>query len=306
MAAGGADGDAAQAAHRALSARIVEWHGADMEAERRDVVTLAAWEHEELRRDIDRAVRLAAFMADDLPLTAEEHGRIRELQRMRATFPTALPRAARVRFRRLAARLERLEALHAPAIIIRDETGLLLAALASGTAPIPLPDTNFDPGDNLPAAFARGLDACLICEPGVSGGEDLGLGVSPAVATVLGVAGEDLGALNQRWVQSAAPSHPFARYPYVPHGRFCNVTSTGPVRGDLESAGPVGWAIAGDVATLARDLAAVAAEQPAFGVELRAAALRVELAARRGHAVIGLIEYLPPETDGQRTWFVHP
>ena len=144
----------------------------------------------------------------------------------------------------------------------------------------------------------------MIREPGASGGVDLGLGVSPMVAALLGVAGEDLDELNARWVQSAPPSHPFAHYPFVPRGRFCSVTATGLVRGDLESTGPIGWAAADDVAAVARDLAALADEQQAFGVELRAASLRVELAARRGHAVIGLIEYSSPEAEGQRSWFV--
>ena len=304
--AGGVNGDAMRTAHRALSARIVAWHGIDMEAERQDVVALAAWEREELLRDIDHAIPAAELVLDDLPPTAEEHDVVRSLRQMRAALPTALPRAALVRFRRAAARLDRLEALHGPAIIIANEAGLMLRALASGTTPIPPPDPAFDPGDDLRATFAWGLGACVIHEPGASGGVDLGLGVSPMVAALLGVAGEDLDALNGRWVQSAAPSHPFARYPYVPRGRFCSVTPAGPVRGDLEAAGPIGWAAGDDVAALARDLAAVAGEQPAFGVELRAASLRVELAARRGHAVIGLVEYLSPEAEGHRDWFVDP
>jgi hypothetical protein len=30
----------------------------------------------------------------------------------------------------------------------------------------------------------------------------------------------------------------------------------------------------------------------------------VEAAAQRGHAVIGLVEYLPPESDGERQWLI--
>ena len=241
VAAGGVDGDAARTAHRGLSARIVEWHGIDMEAERRDVVALAAWQREELLRDIDHAISAAERVLDDLPPKAAEHDIVRPLRQTRSALPTALPRAALVRFRRSAARLDRLEGLHGPAIIIANEAGLMLRALESGTTPIPPPDLDFDPGDNPRATFARGLGACVIHEPGASGGVDLGVGVSPMVAALLGAAGEDLDALNERWVQSAAPSHPFARYPFVPRGRFCSVTPAGPVRGDLEAAGPIGW-----------------------------------------------------------------
>jgi hypothetical protein len=165
---------------------------------------------------------------------------------------------------------------------------LLLAALERGATPIPPPDPDFDPGSDVGATFAWGLEACVVCEPGVSGGVDLGLGASPAVPALLGLTGEDF---DRRWDElsgrrdlSAAPSHPFARYPFVPRGRFCGVSPTGGVRGDLESTGPVGWAGAGDVGTLARDLAAAADELPAFAVEVRAASDRVASAGRRGHA----------------------
>ena len=75
------------------------------------------------------------------------------------------------------------------------------------------------------------------------------------------------------------------------------------VRADLEETGPIGWAAGDDVSALARDLAALAGDQPAFAPELAAACHRIEAAFRRGHAVVGLIEYLSPEADGEMTWF---
>jgi hypothetical protein len=305
VAAAGADGDPARDARRTLGARIVAWTGADWEAERRDIVTLAAAEREGMVRSLERAIPHAERWAADMPPAAREHAIVRSLRQLQTELPAALPRATLVRFRRSAARLERFEALHGPAFALGNEARLLLRALEHGIEPIPPPDPDFDPGDDLRATFAWALDACLICETGASRGVDLGLGTSPAVGALLGVAGEDLHALNERWVQSADPSHPFARYPYVPRGRFCTVSAGGPVRADLEEAGPIGWAAAGDdAAVLARDLAAVAGEQPAFAAELRAASARVQSAAARGHAVIGLIEYLSPEADGRRHWLV--
>jgi hypothetical protein len=263
--AGGPEGPDARGAHRALSARIVEWHGIDIEAERRDVVTIPAGEREEMLATVRRATA---------------HGP----QRNQVAVPTSMPRAALVRFRRSAARFEAFERLKGPAIIIGNEARLMLEALESGSAPIPPPDPGFDPGDDFGATFSWGLAACLICEPGASGGVDLGLGTSPAVAALLGL----------------------TRYPFVPRGRFCGISPTGPLRGDLESTGPIGWAAEGDVATLARDLAAAANEQPAYAVDLRAASARVEAAARRGHAVIGFVEHLPPEAEGDRCFLVEP
>jgi hypothetical protein len=95
-----------------------------------------------------------------------------------------------------------------------------------------------------------------------------------------------------------------ARYPYVPRGRLCEAGATSVVRGDLESAGPIGWTDAADAAAVARDLRATANEQAAFAPELRAAADRVESAARNGHGILGLIEFLSREADGMRVHLV--
>jgi hypothetical protein len=264
---GGADGDGARRAHRALGARIVEWNGIDMEVERRDVVTIDAAEREEMLHTLRGAFALSEGYLE-------------------TPIPTSMPRADLVRFRRSAARFQSLQGLGAPALIAGNEARLMRAALESSTAAIPPPDPDFDPGSDFRATFAWGLEACVICEPGAAGGADLGLGTSRAVAALLAVTGED-------------------RYPYVPRGRFCTISAMGPLRGDLESTGPIGWAAGGDVAILARDLAGVADQQPAFAAELCAVSERVESAARQGHAVIGLIEPLPPETDGERTHLVH-
>jgi hypothetical protein len=305
VAAGGADGAAARGAHRALAARIVDWHGADWEAERRDVVALTASEREEMARSVGRAIPHGERWAAEMPSAAREHAVVRSLRQLQNDFPAALPRATLVRFRSSAARLERLEALRGPVFVLGNEARVLLRAIEHGIEPIPPPDPDIEPGGDFGATFAWGLDACVMCEAGASGGADLGLGASPAVAALLGVAGEDLDELNARWVETADPSHPFARPPYVPRGRFCAVSATSPVRADLEGAGPIGWAAGDDVAALARELAAAARDQPAFAAELQAAATRVEAVARRGHAVIGLIEYLSPEAEGSRHWLVH-
>jgi hypothetical protein len=304
--AGGADGPEARAAHAALSARFGEWVTADAEAERRDVVTLTADERDAMLRDIDHALPAAEAIAGELPPADEVHDVIRSLRELRAAFPTALPRAAAVRFRRSAARLRKLEALGAPAMIIGHEPGVLLEAIESGLGPIAPRPLSFIPERGFEDAFFWGLDACVICEPGASQGVNLGLGTSPALAALLGVAGEDHGTLHERWVEAAAPSHPFARHPFVPRGRFCTVRPAALVRADLEETGPIGWAAADEVGALARDFAAVASAEPAFAPELRAVAARMEEVSRRGHAVIGWIEYLSPEADGESRLFAEP
>jgi hypothetical protein len=304
VAANGPAGGEAQDIHRRVSARIVEWTTTDLEAERHDVILLSSEERESIRQETARAIPYAESKADGLPGSAPEREVVRLLRQFHTACPATLTRAALVRFRRSVARLQRLEELDAPVFLLENEPSILLAALESATAPIACRDVALDPTDRFERTFIRGLEACSIVEPGAARAADMGLGTSSAVAALLGVSGEDLHDLHERWVQSAAPSHPFARHPYVPRDRFCAVGSTSPVRADLESTGPIGWAAGDDVARLARDLRGIADEKPTFQPELRALADRVEAAARRGEAVIGLIEYLPPESDGNRQWLV--
>jgi hypothetical protein len=302
-AAAGIDGDAARHAHRLLGARIVEWEAADLHAERRDLVPVAPDEREEMRRDVGRALAHARqHTAGEAP-HADEHGVVRGLQALHAAFPDTLTRAALVRFRRSAARMARIEALNAPAFVLGSEAGVLLAALESARAPIAPDEVPFDPEAGFRGTFAYGLEACVIREPGAAGAADLGLGTSAAVATLLGVTAGDLDAIYDRWLDSAPELHTFAPPPFVPRGRFV-ANPAGAVRGDLDATGPIGWAAGDDVAGIARDLvAAAAAATAAFTPELRAAADRVASAARLGQAVIGFIEYVPPQSEGWRKWF---
>jgi hypothetical protein len=304
MAQSGAADREARDVHHRLSARIAEWMTTDLEAERRDIIPLPADEREAMQREIARAIPRAEREADGLPASAPEHVVVRLLREFHASLPATLPRASLVRFRRSAARLKRFEELDAPAFCLGNEARILVVALESATAPTALRDVAFDPSDRFERTFIWGLEACAILHPGAAGAVDLGLGTSAAVAALLGGSGEDFHDLNERWVQSAAPSHPFARYPYIPHGRFCAVSSTSPVRCDLESTGPIGWAAGDDVARLARDLCAIADQKPAFAAELRAVGGRLDSVAQRGEAVIGWVEYLPFESDGNRQWLV--
>jgi hypothetical protein len=297
---GGSTSAAAKETHALLAAQLVEWDHADREAERCDVVTLATDEREALRQAVSRAIahaqEHAAVLAPTVPAA------IRSLQALQTDFPPLLTRAALTRLRRSAARLEQLELLRAPGFALGGEASLMLGAIQSATAPIERPAVEIDTSDGFHSTFAWGLDACVIREPGAVGGVDLGLGTSPAVSALVGSSGDELHALHQRWVETAAPTHPFATYPLVPRGRFGTVSATRRVRGDLDSTGPVGWAAGDDLARYVRDLRALAGRHVALAVELEAVANRVEAVAARGAAVIGLVEYLPPEADGERHW----
>jgi len=57
------------------------------------------------------------------------------------------------------------------------------------------------------------------------------------------------------------------------------------------------------VAALARDLDTAADADSVFAPELQAVSHRLEAVWLRGDGVIGLIEYLPPEADGEASWF---
>jgi hypothetical protein len=302
-AASGVDGDAARSAHRLLGARIVEWETADLHAERRDVVPLAPREREAMRDDVGRAIGHAQGYAAGLPPDADEHAVVRSLQEIHAAFPATLTRAALVRFRRSAARMARIEALDAPPFVLGSEATVLSSALESATAPIAPGEVQFDPEKGFRDTFAYGLEACVIREPGAAGAADLGLGTSAAVAALLSVTAGDLDAVYDRWLDSAAQLHRFAPYPYVPRGRFCGPGASGVVRDDLDATGPIGWAVGDDVAALARDLADAARANARFAPELHAAAQRVESAAGQRHAVVGFIEYVPPQSEGWRKWF---
>lgn len=301
----GVDGAAARSAYDQLSARIVDWEIADLEAERRDVVTLTANERESLLADVARAIGYARQHADGLPPSAREHAIVRSLERMQTAFPTALPRAALVRVRRSAARLRRLEELKGPAFVRGSEAGVLVGALESASTPIVRPEVEFDAADGFQNLFAWGLERCTLREPGAAGAVDLGLGTSPAVATLLGVSRQDPRALYEEWVRTEDPSHPFARAPYVPQGRFCAASPARLVRADLDSTGPIGWCAGEDVASLARELLAIGHNAPS-AAELVAVSSRVAAAAQRGDALVGFIEYVPAEAEGERKWLIDP
>jgi hypothetical protein len=109
-------------AHRALSARIVEWEVADARAEREDVVSLAAEERERMSDAVDRAIADAERHAEGLSAQADEHAVVSALRRIRGAFPRDLTRAALARFRRSAARRERIAALGGPAFLLGSGT----------------------------------------------------------------------------------------------------------------------------------------------------------------------------------------
>jgi hypothetical protein len=311
LAARGTDQKTTEEAYRRLTARLVAWELADHEAEQCDVVTLPADERQALRQAVARATGHAEQHARGLPATAREQAVVRSLCAIDdgdAAFPTVLTRATLARFHRSAARLGRLEALRAPAFLLGNEAAVLLGALQSASAPVVRPevDIRLDAEDGFQSTFAWGLETCAIRAPGAPGAVDLGLGTSPAFAQRLGLEGADLPALYQAWRRSAAPEHPFARQPYVPAGRFCAPGPARRVRADLDSTGPIGWAAGDDVAHLARELAGLATAQPAAAAELLAVAERLEQAAGRGEAVIGFVEYVPPEAERERKWLIDP
>jgi len=296
------DSDRTKNAHLTLGARVREWEAEDFRAELADVVTLSSEEREALACDTSRALRDAERHAQGLPMEASEHEVVRSLSEFHIAFPSALPRASLVRFRRSAARRTRLEELAGPAFLLASEARVLLSVLEAGTAPVAPRDVDFDADAGFHTTFARAIAACVLSDAGALGIADLGLGTSPALAALLGVEGEDLDEVHARWARFAASSHPFARYPYVPHARFGDGSAARRVRGDLDSTGPVGWAGPDDAATLARDLFAAARAHPSLASTLEAASARVEATAGHGQAVLGWIEYLPAEAEGQRQW----
>jgi hypothetical protein len=306
VAAAGAHSAATRDAHRALCSQIASWEVADLEVERRDVVTLAEDDRVALVRDIARVIPHAKRSAARLPPSAKEHSIIRSLEDICSAFPRSLPRAAVVRLRRSTARLKHLEELKGPATIIANEAEILLGILKSATLAVEPHDFTFDAEHGFHSTLHRGLEACTIREPGAAGGRDLGLGICAALPELLGVSGMDLGEVHDRWRETAAPTHPWARYPYVPGGRFGAMKSDRLVRGDLEGTGPVGWAAGSDVQTVSHDLLAAAEGAANASSALRSVVERVRRVAESDQAIIGFIEFLPPEADGQRQWLIDP
>ena len=76
------------------------------------------------------------------------------------------------------------------------------------------------------------------------------------------------------------------------------------VPGALENTGPIGWAAGHHLAKLSDDLRALAAGEAHARAELLAVADRVADVASRNQAVIGFIEFRPPEAAGQPRWLV--
>jgi hypothetical protein len=202
--------------------------------------------------------------------------------------------------------LKRLVDLDAPAIIIANEPRLMLQSIQRAIEPIDPPQIPFSPARGFQNTLIRAVDACFVFESGASQPANLGLGASRAVGALLGVSGESYNALYEGWLELAAPSHPFARYPFVPSGWFCSVDPERFVRPDFEATGPIGWAAGDDVVALARDLGTFAGDDSVFTPQLRALSRRLEAVSLRGQAVIGLIEYLSPEADGEMDFFADP
>jgi hypothetical protein len=185
----------------------------------------------------------------------------------------------------------------------------MLGALAAATTTLATEAIGFEPAEGFHATLVRALEACVMRAPGAAGARDLGLGTSAALPALLGLPAAGLRDAHVRWCETAAPSHPWARFPLVPRGRFGTMHEARVVRGDLDSTGPIGWAAGDDVRLLASALAAEAARVPVAGApsaHLRAVAERARRVADEGHALLGFIEFLPPEADGQRQWLVDP
>jgi hypothetical protein len=304
VAAHGTESDEAHGAHRRLGARIVEWETTDQQAERADIVVLSTEDRQALVRDTARAINAAERQAHGLPERAREHEVVRSLRKFHSHFPAELPRASLVRLRRSAKRAANIEKLGGPGFLLGSEAEVLLGALESATAPIAPPEVEFDSENGFHATLAWGLEACLVRDPGAVGVANLGLGVSPSVIGLLGLAGEKLDAEYDQWLRLASPSHPFGRYPFVPSGRLGDGTAERRVRGDLDSTGPIGWATPAEAATLAQSLSGATNEHGDLASELQRSSARIQSTAARGQAVIGWIEYLPPEAEGQPKWFV--
>ena len=189
---------------------------ANLLAERADLVTLAPEEREALEQGIATALRYAKQEAESLDPTAEEHEVIRSLEGLCAAFPEVLPRAAVVRLHRSVARLGRLESLQAPEFTLAKEASIMHGAMEPATGPIEEPGPELDDDYEINSTFFEGLDQCVILEAGADGARDLGLGYSAALPRVLGVDGMDLYDVDDAWRETAAPDHPWARYPIVP------------------------------------------------------------------------------------------
>jgi hypothetical protein len=226
------------------------------------------------------------------------------LEQASVGLPTRLPRAVLAKLRRGLARFVRLENLGAAKIFLRNEARLVLDVLDWQRDLGSIAPARFDPDEGFESTFAWALDTCIIREPTRMGARDMGLGEDVLRVCDLVTDVNSLGIVHEHWLETLDPEHPWARYPFVPRQRFGCGHRDCLVRHYFESTGPVGWAIGEDLRLMAHSLRELSSREEALTWQLRGMADRLEAADRDGNAVLGWLEYLSPEAEGDRLWLV--
>lgn len=293
---------AAEAAWRALLALLDGWRADDHAASLRDMVELSS-------ADEARVVAAARSLLDAVKwLEPEEQAEIVPILERARSGVGRLPRIWARLAVRSSARAGRLLRVDAPAFTLGTEARILSRALDGWQAPPPLS------GDTVEWHRAGSLlyDGLMLSLTTDDNDEhpDVGLGVSPAVLPIVGVRQWALERLEQySFADGSCPSleaqlSAVAEPTLVPPGRF---HSHGPgvlaVRDHFEGTGPIGWATGPQLDRFVEQFVGLRSLRPRWAAELRAAKARLQAVAAAGQGVVGLLELLDAESEGQRAIF---
>jgi hypothetical protein len=302
----GPESERARVAHQVLTEAVCRWVAADIRAEHEDLVSITPEERAQLQRDLGGMVPYAGeYAPDDAEEGSARHAR-QVLEQASLGLATTLPRAVLAKLRRCLARFTRLEDLGAARMILHNEARLVVDVLDWQRQLTSIAPLRFDADNGFESTLFWSLDACVIRAPTKTGARDIGLGEEVVQVRDLGVDVNSLGVLHERWLETLSPDHPWARYPFVPRKKFACSRRDCLVRHCFESTGPVGWAAGEDLRLIADSLRELSNREKGLPSRLRALADLLEAADRDGHAVIGWLEYLSPEAEGNRLGLVAP
>ncbi len=289
---------------RALVEQLDVWRLADHHAEMRDLIVPSTADRREILAGLERALTTLEEVNDG-EFMGLEHAEIKGRLLRAKSSRLELPASSLRRLRESMQRHDRLEELNGPIVILLNECALAARHLEDWRTPpaVTRPTISWDHGCE--SLLFQGLRLCVTCTPDGRTIE-LGIGPSRAVEHILAIEPSYLSDVLDTWEGRDGPPlerriHAIGTYPLVPTNR---VHDEGPafedVRDHAEGIGPLGWSVGSDVSHLAAAFEMLAQQHEAQGEELRAVAQRLAGVS----AVVGCLELMTYEGDGDRTWLV--
>ena len=223
------------------------------------------------------------------------------------TETLTLPRVRHVQLQRCLQRFQRVLQLRGPGFVLFREAEFIATQLEGWKqAPERVAHTWCEGSSFL---LLDGLLGCMLRDERGIRGAHLGLPLSPRIHDLLPMEQGGWQQVLEHSLSQSLETHcaAVAAFPFVPRGRFHTrgpLFSLVPDHG--EGTGPIGWALGEELSELKTAYEALARKHPEQAAQLREIANQIERVQERGEAVLGCLELMTYEGDGQRNWLVHP